>query len=407
MSILFTIFLSLVLLLLTVVLYNLIRVQSKENVLEPYILPIGIGISLLLIIFSFVFPYILTGFGFSDTDGLKETGEIGDTIGGLMNPIIAIAGVIVTGLAFYAQYRANQEFKNSTSLQLFDTQFYNMLELYKSSVAQLKIDENIKGKDCFENWFREIKVLSIIADETFISNKSLNKIENQSKTMERVMEFFFYGKAGHQNSLINSKEQVDLDMLNFEYPDRLEIYENTVNNLDKIPKHEDLDKKRASAIRDDLYWDKGQKNVISMFPSEESVIPLANPFVSKISQLSSYYRILSLITYFVIDSEVISESQKKIYIKILRSQLTPYEQLLIYFNVFTHSGKSWIDRGAIIVYKIIKNMHVELIDFGIRPFEYFDFLKKNRFPNIEVRESDEGKVINDQFGKAIFDLYSN
>lgn len=62
-----------------------------------------IFIACLLIVFSFIAPYIFTGkFIFSNT------GQIGDTIGGLMNPFIAIAGVIVTGLAFYMQYLANQ-----------------------------------------------------------------------------------------------------------------------------------------------------------------------------------------------------------------------------------------------------------------------------------------------------------
>src|SRR5579863_1029574 len=37
-----------------------------------------------------------------------NTGQIGDTIGGLTSPFIGLSAVLVTGLAFYMQYRANK-----------------------------------------------------------------------------------------------------------------------------------------------------------------------------------------------------------------------------------------------------------------------------------------------------------
>jgi hypothetical protein len=38
----------------------------------------------------------------------KETGQVGDTLQGLMGPLIAISGVLMTFLAFYIQYKANK-----------------------------------------------------------------------------------------------------------------------------------------------------------------------------------------------------------------------------------------------------------------------------------------------------------
>lgn len=60
-------------------------------------------LALLFIVFSFYAPVF-----FTNKKVFIDTGQIGDTIGGLMNPFIAIAGVIVTGLAFYMQYLANK-----------------------------------------------------------------------------------------------------------------------------------------------------------------------------------------------------------------------------------------------------------------------------------------------------------
>lgn len=62
--------------------------------------------SILLIVFALFAPYFFTqtksGVNFNNT------GQIGDTIGGLMNPFIALAGILVTFLAFYMQLKANK-----------------------------------------------------------------------------------------------------------------------------------------------------------------------------------------------------------------------------------------------------------------------------------------------------------
>ncbi|WP_054513075.1 hypothetical protein [Chryseobacterium sp. ERMR1:04] len=67
-----------------------------------------LGLSILIIIFSFFAPYILTiNASKSDLD-FTGTGQIGDTLGGIMNPFIALGGVFLTFLAFYMQIKANQ-----------------------------------------------------------------------------------------------------------------------------------------------------------------------------------------------------------------------------------------------------------------------------------------------------------
>lgn len=65
-------------------------------------------ISFILILFSFFAPFIFTfGAKYSSLD-FTETGSIGDTLGGIMNPFIAIGGILLTFLAFYMQIKANQ-----------------------------------------------------------------------------------------------------------------------------------------------------------------------------------------------------------------------------------------------------------------------------------------------------------
>ena len=109
------------------------------------------------IVFSIISPFIFTRSNWFGID-FSETGQIGDTIGGITSPFIGIAAVLITGLAFYAQYRANQiqinalreqkkqfeeeqkEYRKETELQKFETQFYEMLRLHKENVNEIEIE---------------------------------------------------------------------------------------------------------------------------------------------------------------------------------------------------------------------------------------------------------------------------
>ena len=68
---------------------------------------ISVAISLLLVIGGCFAPWLFTGEGCDRLDFTK-TGHIGDTIGGVMGPFIAMAGVFLTFVAFLMQVRANE-----------------------------------------------------------------------------------------------------------------------------------------------------------------------------------------------------------------------------------------------------------------------------------------------------------
>ena len=117
-------------------------------------------LSFILVVLAFIAPFIFTRLTINKDFDFTQTGPIGDTIGGLMNPFIALAGVIVTGLAFYIQYKANlqqrelfeMEQKESKSqlqeqidnqnhqnkIQQFESQFYEMLKLHRENITEMK-----------------------------------------------------------------------------------------------------------------------------------------------------------------------------------------------------------------------------------------------------------------------------
>ncbi len=81
--------------------------ENKDNKSDKLVIGL-ILVSALLITFSFIAPKIFTNTSYYQQIDFKNTGAIGDTIGGLMNPFIALAGVFITFLAFYMQLKANK-----------------------------------------------------------------------------------------------------------------------------------------------------------------------------------------------------------------------------------------------------------------------------------------------------------
>lgn len=98
----------------------------------------------ILLLFSSIAPILFTNN--SSPWDFSDTGQIGDTIGGIMNPFIAIGGVIMTFLAFYMQIRANklqrEQFQKTLNKNNIDEKidcFYK-LNLLKLDIEQIKKD---------------------------------------------------------------------------------------------------------------------------------------------------------------------------------------------------------------------------------------------------------------------------
>lgn len=59
----------------------------------------------------------------------NETGQIGDTIGGIISPFIAILAAWLTYKAFIIQYKANEQLKKDSKISSFENTFFQMLQM--------------------------------------------------------------------------------------------------------------------------------------------------------------------------------------------------------------------------------------------------------------------------------------
>lgn len=90
----------------------------------------------------------------------SKTGQIGDTIGGIMGPFVAIAAACLTFIAFWVQYKANIMQRGDIAIERFERNFFEMLNLQESITNSLVLEEicendstkNMKqtGRDVFQ-----------------------------------------------------------------------------------------------------------------------------------------------------------------------------------------------------------------------------------------------------------------
>lgn len=203
----------------------------------------------------------------------------------IMNPIISIAGVIVTGLAFFMQYRANLQVQNQFRIQQFESQYYEMLKLHKENVIELeativRTNEKVLGRAVFSVMRNELHTLLDIASQF-----------NRTLSIEDYLEcynIYFWGYNGFG------------DFKSF-----------NINDLTIA------DWKNNSPVRVSLYTGYSDK-------------------------LGHYYRHLYQMVKFVAKEKSIEEKQKKKYLKMLRAQLSNNEQMMLFYNWLAKGyGDAW------------------------------------------------------------------
>lgn len=126
------------------------------NIISWVLVILSIG----LIVFSIFAPRLITEY-YSTWD-FSNRGVIGDTLGGIMNPFIAIAGVFSTFLAFLMQVKANQiqreQFLKSLSKSTIDEKIdaYYKLELVKIDIKDI-IDDVDNRFEYLDKYIEDVK----------------------------------------------------------------------------------------------------------------------------------------------------------------------------------------------------------------------------------------------------------
>lgn len=311
----------------------------------------------------------------------EKSARIGDSIGGMMGPFIAIIAAAFTFLAFWVQYKANLQQELDLQKERFENKFYELLKLHKDNVNEITVANKYHGRKAFVHMFYEYKLIHIMA-EAFIKKypnnlddvpqnlkDTIDKIELgvphhlgfDLKDLEKITgityTYFFLGTGSNSDYLTyNVLSKIASPRFVCYLTNYLRDFQGRINK--DIPHRKDI-------IESEL----GDKvNIDSNF--DIPTYPILHGHVSK---LGHYYRHLFLTVKFVseYDSKVLSPTDKYEYIKILRAQLSAHEQLMLYYNSLASFGSPWRKEKFIQNFRIIKNIPLPLATLGARPEKVF------------------------------------
>ncbi len=332
-----------------------------------------IYISIGLIAFSFIAPILITQLS-SCVEFNADTGVIGDTFGGIINPFIALAGVIVTGLAFYMQLKANEiqisnfktelenqkdTFEKQLAIQKeesqfnqFESQFYEMLRLHKENVNEIEID-------IYE--FAENKIYNspmvardnrdLLSIRSPVREKSITK----KKVRGRDVFLYFSNELNFAYKTYINYLGEKTQFFNFSIP-----YKSFFNGINTL-KDDDFKTRLKENKKDFETYFLNEKNSNEKFLDIyiKSYYPL---FEGHENKLGHYYRHLYHTVKFVaLENEFLTYPEKRKYLRILRAQLSNYEQAMLFYNYLAYAPEWEKENKFLTNYRMIHNLYEETL----------------------------------------------
>lgn len=304
----------------------------RYSLLAWTLLVIGAIISIVHLIFTACSGYCIgTDFDF------EKTGQYGDYVGGVVGTIFALAGTILVYASFVNQQRRN-------TIESFEFTYFEMLKIHEDIVK----DMNYKGKksrEVFPEAISELRNLfeSVLAVLEDIKLKSkAHKIHNPNVADETLYKYLDDMDIPHMASVMS------VGYLYYGIDD----YYLTSKSEAPLYVVNELVKKELNTIEID---------------------PIDNV-------LGHYYRQMFQIVKYVANTTWLSEAKKYDYIKMLRSQLSDYEQMMLFYNSLSVNGNSWREpypestiekMGYIARFRLIKNIPFHYKYFGNHPQRYF------------------------------------
>ncbi|MCZ8198195.1 MAG: hypothetical protein O9267_11370 [Flavobacterium sp.] len=309
-------------------------------------------IFLVFILLVLFFPYWIRDklffYEFSDM------GQIGDTLGGIMNPFIAIAAALLTFLAFWVQFKANEQQKRDLQIERFENKFYEMLKIHRDNITEITIGKSLRGRKSFISMFNELKFTYYSVKRYYETvYRPLNLQEDIDDDLIYNISYliFFFG-IGRNSSLIV------LDIIGEEYEGFFNSVEEFISGQQVLWRQE-----------------RGNGNPIDVEINDDINFTLDIRYVpcnGQMSKLSHYVRHLFQLVKFVDDADekLFDYNSKYNYIASIRSQLSAHEQLLLFYNAVSALGKPWLENPNYLKkYCVIKSCPLPLANFYKDPKE--------------------------------------
>lgn len=355
--------------------------MSKEINKENEVIKFGTKLSVLYIILGVIgFVLIMLPMIAYSSDKLENIGVVGDTLGGILNPIFAVPATILTFLAFWVQFKANQEVQNQFKIQQFESQFYEMLRLHKENINEMKIS----GYD-----YNISKTINVKNEETTITRSQVERFVEGRKVFvsmnKELVACYEFCKLYDVTCKFKSQELFELAYRIFFFGSQSSLISSDTIDDDYIQ----MIKDQLKIIRNKHKESVGGINEFETFKSNETIklhIKYA-PFTGHENRLGHYYRHLYSTVKYVVGKEkegLITYNKSREYLKVLRAQMSNDEQLMLYYNYIIGFGRDWENEGYLTKYRMLHNLPIDKVKYAGPPRLHF----QNFINSIEDGEGD-------------------
>lgn len=333
--------------------------------------------------------FLYTGSGILD---MQATGQVGDFIGGVVGTIVGAISVLLLFKTLKVQIDFNQKQKKDLAIERFENKFYEMLKIHRDNVDQITINNltgnSVSGRKVFSRLFNELRFIYYYCVNHVAKQKNINPAINlpDEKIYNIAYLIFFFGTGQVSNNLVR-------DILDNE---SITVFTHLIKSIQK-----DQELHRNDDTRKILKTPKPDGQEISFYYDYV-------PFQGHMGNLSHYVRHIFQLVRFV-DEKWINQDDNKAkneYIATMRSQLSIYEQALLYYNALSVLGMPWLEdkqskMGLLRKYPLIKSLPTPLADFYRNPNEeltsqeenengsvFFEWTEiRKRYQNIDSKET--------------------
>lgn len=265
----------------------------------------------------------------------KSIEDLGTSFNGFVGVFVAFFGSILVYKALQSQIKANKIISDQFKIQQFESQFYEMLRLHKENVNEIEVEivdfiyiiadfingsgnyekknHKIKGRDAFIYFCNELE-LSYNIYKDFIS-----KNPNEKFNFSIPYKAFF-------NGIDELKED------NFKI---IITLNSEIFNMNYLPN-----------FNNDKFFNVDVKAKYKIFEGHEN-------------KLGHYYRHLFHTVKFVVeqDKNFITYKEKRKYLRLLRAQLSNYEQAMLFYNYLAYAPE-WEENNKFLTdYRMIHNLY--------------------------------------------------
>lgn len=338
-------------------------------------------------------------------DYYSTNGTIGDFIGGVTGTIFSLGGFILIYFSFKSQREALESQKNQFENEKIESRFFELVKLHRENVNELEFknwnaENEYRGRNVFKEIYvqlnyaiihttRIINVVSIgdiLKTDSFILNYSKDEVIKKELIISNLAySLVFFGVASESfEGLFNALEKD----FNTSFINSFISFFKLVPT--KESKYHTKWKNRFETKDSHRYIEKHfiKKIETPFYKQSESGKPTKIPakyykfFGGHQSKLGHYYRHLFR-TVNYIDSKNLKFKEKEDYIRILRAQLSNYEEFLLFFNSICFIGRGWelkhpreSKNSLITKYDLIRNIPYTIYKYQVDNVEYSINLKK-------------------------------